>query len=245
MTFANAYADPTYARAYASMDFPGTYHLVARDLPAILLRSAPGRRALDFGCGAGRTTRLLRDLGFDAVGVDIASAMLALARAADPDGDYRLLLEGDAAPPLPGPQDLVLCGWPFDNTPGEPLKVGLLSAIREVLAPGGRVVNVVSRPEIYRHEWASFSTADFPGNARARSGDVVRIVGRSVPDARPVDDILWSPRAWRATYDEAGLRLLADHQPLARGDEGVHWVTETAIPPWSIHVLQAEEPCSC
>jgi len=29
-----------------------------------------GRKAVDFGCGAGRSTRFLRTLGFDAVGVD-------------------------------------------------------------------------------------------------------------------------------------------------------------------------------
>ena len=55
--FANVYEDDARAHAYAGLDFPGTYWLAFRDLPAILARHATGRRALDFGCGAGRSTR--------------------------------------------------------------------------------------------------------------------------------------------------------------------------------------------
>jgi hypothetical protein len=32
--FANTYADPSRAAAYAGLAFPGTYHLAFRDLPA-------------------------------------------------------------------------------------------------------------------------------------------------------------------------------------------------------------------
>jgi len=31
-------------------------------------------------------------------------------------------------------------------------------------------VLIVSRPEIYTYEWASFSTKDFPENRQAKSG---------------------------------------------------------------------------
>jgi SAM-dependent methyltransferase len=244
MSFANAYEDPTYAAAYAQLDFPGTYALAGRELPPLLARHATGKRALDFGCGAGRSTRLLRALGFDAVGVDVSDAMVALARRADPEGDYRVLPEHDPSPPLPAPVDLVLCAWPFDNIPGWERKVNLVSALRRALAPGGRVFNLVSSPEIYVHEWVSFTTRDFPENHAARTGDVVRIIGRSLPDERPVEDILWSEAAWQEVYLRAGLQTVEVCSPLARGDEGIDWLSETSIPPWTVHVLAAEEaPC--
>lgn len=246
MRFANAYEDPEYARAYAQLDFPGTYLLVGRELPDVLGQRTAGGRALDFGCGAGRSTRLLRDLGFDVIGVDVSEAMVELARSADPGGDYRVLPEEDAAPELPGPVDLVLCAYPFDNIPTWERKVGLLRSIRDALAPGGRVVNLVSSPDIYVNEWVSFTTRDFPENERADTGDVVRIIGRSVPDARPVEDILWTDAAWHEVYRRAGLRVLETRRPLARGDEGVAWLSETTVPPWTIHVLQPEATaCSC
>jgi predicted TPR repeat methyltransferase len=84
--FFNVYADRARAAAYAQLEFPGTYYLAFRDLPAILIEHIHGRRAVDFGCGTGRSTRFLRTLGFDVVGVDISGAMLAQARARDPQG---------------------------------------------------------------------------------------------------------------------------------------------------------------
>src|SRR3970282_1090528 len=82
--FSNVYDDPARSEAYATLDFPGTYYLAFRDLPTIIGAVPSGATALDVGCGAGRSTRFLRRLGFDVVGVDISAEMVALAREADP-----------------------------------------------------------------------------------------------------------------------------------------------------------------
>ena len=233
----NAYEDARRAEAYSRLQFAGTYYLAFRDLPEILRVHVHGRRALDFGCGAGRSTRFLRTLGFEAVGVDISDDMLAQAHALDPGGDYRRIGDGDFAALGPGGFDLELCAFPFDNVPTLEHKVRLLRGLGGLLAAGGRIVNIVSSPEIYRHEWASFSTRDYPENSRARSGDTVRIVITDIPDARPVEDILWTDEAYRDTYARAGLETLATYQPLGRDGEPVRWVNETRIAPWTIHVL--------
>ena len=93
--FSNVYDDPARAKAYAELEFPGTYYLAYRDLPSIVAEHVQGRMAIDFGCGAGRSTRFLRRLGFDVVGVDVAAHMLDRARERDPQGDYRLVPDGD------------------------------------------------------------------------------------------------------------------------------------------------------
>jgi predicted TPR repeat methyltransferase len=54
--------------------------LAYRDLPRIISEHVKGRKAIDFGCGAGRSTRFLRRIGFDVVGVDIAEDMIKKAR---------------------------------------------------------------------------------------------------------------------------------------------------------------------
>ena len=120
--------------------------------------------------------------------------------------------------------------------------MGLLRAIRRCLAPGGRAVNIVSTPDIYINEWATFTTAAFPENRRAEVGDVVRIVTHGFPE--PAEDILWTDAAWREAYRRAGLRVLETRRPLARGDEGIDWPSERSIPPWAIHVLE-EDTCCC
>jgi hypothetical protein len=102
----------------------------------------------------------------------------------------------------------------------------------------GTIVNIVSSPEIYIHEWTSFTTKNFPENAVARSGDVVRIVVTDHQDRRPVEDILWTDESYRAVYREAGLEVVQVFEPLAKGDEPYSWVNETKIAPWVIYVLR-------
>jgi ubiquinone/menaquinone biosynthesis C-methylase UbiE len=50
----------------------------------------PGRLTLDIGCGEGRLSRDLTRLGHRVIGIDASATLIAAARAADPDGDYRL-----------------------------------------------------------------------------------------------------------------------------------------------------------
>jgi ubiquinone/menaquinone biosynthesis C-methylase UbiE len=233
---ANCYEDANRASAYATLEFANTYYLAFRDLPEILSAHVTGLRALDFGCG-GRSTRVLRKLRFDVTGVDISEDMLRIARTTDPSGDYRLVPGDNLNQFAAGSFDLVLCSFPFDNVPGG-MKAGLFRDLRRLLAPTGTIVNLVSSPEIYTHEWASFTTKDFPENAVARNGDLVRIVVTDHQDRRPVEDILWTDESYRAVYREAGLEAVRVFEPLAKGDEPYSWVSETKIAPWVIYVLR-------
>ena len=235
--FGNVYDDTTRARSYADLEFPGTYSLAFRDVPALVRRHVRGARALDFGCGAGRSSRFLRELGLSVVGVDIAASMLAEARRRDPSGDYRLVRDGDLGVVAGGAYDLVLAAFTFDNIPGDDDKLRSLDALRALLAPEGRVFLIVSTPEIYLHEWASFSTKDFPANRRAGDGDRVRIVMLDVPDRRPVDDVVCSDRRYRELFAAAQLEVREMIRPLATGQEPVRWVSETTVAPWSLYVL--------
>ncbi len=235
---ANCYADPTRAAAYAKLGFAGTYHLAFRDLPSIFTRHAHGKRAVDFGCGTGRSTRFLRHCGFDAVGIDVSGQMVDKARELDPTGDYRVIDDGDFSLLEKGAWDLVLSAFTFDNIAAQEKKIALFRGLRSLLAREGCIVSVVSSPDIYVHEWASFSTRDFPENREAKSGDLVRIVTTDHEDARPVEDILWTDESYEDVYRAAGLTPALREAPLARGDEPYAWVSETTVAPWVIWVLR-------
>src|SRR5215831_2995867 len=136
--FRNVYDDERRARAYAELAFPGTYSLAFRDLPALFARQVTGRRALDFGCGTGRSTRFLRDLGFQVSGVDISPAMLDQARSLDRAGDYRLVGDGGLLDEFaPDSFGVILAAFTFDNIPTDVAKAGALSGLRTLLAPRG------------------------------------------------------------------------------------------------------------
>lgn len=240
--FANVYEDDQRAAAYATLEYPGTYFLAFRDLPAIIHRHVRGRMGLDFGCGTGRSTRFLQRLGFDAVGIDISASMVRLAAEADPRGTYVVVRDGEYAPLKPRRFDLVLSAFAFDNIPNAQQRAVLLRRLQRLLRPDGRIVILGSTPEIYCHEWASFTTAAFPENREAKSGEPVRIVMKDVPDARPVVDLIWYHQDYVRLFEDAVLRVVEEHRPLGRPEEPYSWVSETTIAPWVIYVLQAANP---
>lgn len=236
-TFSNVYEDEARARAYATLEFPGTYYLAFRDLPALIRRhNHDARRALDFGCGTGRSTRFLRNLGLEVIGVDISEAMLAQARTLDPAGDYRLV-RNSLHEFAPRSFDVILAAFTFDNIPTDGAKADALRGLRTLLAPDGSLLLVVSSPALYVNEWASFSTRDFPENRQALDGDRVHIVMLDVPDRRPVVDVFCTDAHYRQLFESAGLALLDVQSPLATGQEATRWVSETTMAAWTIYVM--------
>jgi ubiquinone/menaquinone biosynthesis C-methylase UbiE len=238
MGFSNSYEDAKRAEAYAKLEFPGTYYLAYRDLPKIIFEHVTGRKAIDFGCGAGRSTRFLQRLGFDVVGVDVAEDMLEKARELDPEGDYRLIKDGDLSQFKDSAYDLALSAFTFDNIPSMEKKVKNLRELGRLLKSEGRMVNLVSSPEIYTHEWASFSTEDFPQNKNAKSGDKVRIIQTDTEDKRPVEDVIWTDEYYQQTFKKARLGLVKTYRPLAKESEPYKWINETRIAPWVIYLLK-------
>jgi len=102
----------------------------------------PGRLTLDLGCGEGRLTRDLAELGHRVIGVDIGRAMLDAARAESPELEF---VEADAAerPFADGAADLAVAFMSLMDIDD------MQGAVREagrVLEPGGRFLVAVVHP---------------------------------------------------------------------------------------------------
>lgn len=235
--FKNTYGNQSRAESYSKLEFPNTYYLAYRDLPRIISSHVNGNNAIDFGCGTGRSTRFLKQLGFSVIGIDISNDMLEIAMKIDPSGDYQLVKNGNYNHLGINQFDLVQSIFTFDNIPGWENRTSILKGLRNLLKPSGKIICLDSTPELYTNEWASFSTCEFPENQNARTGDVVRDIMLDVDDRRPVEDIFWTVTDYHKLFRKSGLKLEATYKPLGYRDEPYIWVSEIHLAPWMIFVL--------
>jgi SAM-dependent methyltransferase len=96
----------------------------------------PGARLLDVACGPGDATAAAAARGAIAVGVDLATAMVQVARRRHPGVPF-LRATAEALPFAPGTFDAVLGGLLVHHL-AEPVPV--VRELARVLAPGGRLV---------------------------------------------------------------------------------------------------------
>lgn len=102
----------------------------------------PGTHLLDAGCGAGGASVLAARRGALVNGLDAAEALLAIARARLPEGDFRV---GDVAalPYADAAFDAIIAA---DVLPYVADPRGALREFRRVCAPGGRIAVTVWGP---------------------------------------------------------------------------------------------------
>lgn len=238
LNFENSWDNQARAQSYSRLEFPNTYYLAYRDLPDIISNHVTGIHAIDFGCGTGRSSRFLKRLGFYVTGIDISEDMLAIARNLDPEGDYKLVSDGNYDHLGPNQFDLVQSIFTFDNIPGWENRSNILIGLKELMNDTGRMILLDSTPELYMNECASFTTKDFPENRIAKTGDIVKCIMHDVEDKRPVEDIFWSVDDYRKLFDMARLEIEAIYKPLGYDHEPFDWVSEKKIAPWMIFVLK-------
>ena len=138
MSEARLFAATTFTEIYERVLVGPLFRPFAEQL---VTRVAPNRgdSVIDVACGTGIVARVARErLGPDAriVGVDVAPAMLAVARTVDPTIDWR---EGNAVA-LPVSADehftVLTCHQGLQFMPDKPAAI---REMRRVLSPGGRV----------------------------------------------------------------------------------------------------------
>jgi SAM-dependent methyltransferase len=131
--------------AYASVaglyiELFGTSQQVHADDLAFIGRHLSSRsgKVLDLGCGPGHITGYLRSLGVDAIGIDVVPEFIAHAKAAHPNGRYRLgsmkSLDVESRS-IAG----ILAWYSLIHLPPQDLD-GVLAEFRRVMTPDGTLV---------------------------------------------------------------------------------------------------------
>jgi SAM-dependent methyltransferase len=227
----------TQAGAFAGLEMQGTQYLAFRDIP-MLIQDYSGSVAsvLDYGCGAGRSTRFLKRLGFNAVGVDVSKDMLDQARSKDGSGEYRHIPSG-LLPFEDSAFDLIFSSFVFLEVSRIEEIERILKEMKRVLRKDGIIIFVTSSTEATAGNWVSLSYA-FPENDKPlRSGDTVKLLIQGVDVV--FHDYFWSEDDYIGAAERAGLILAKLHKPLGSDDDSIEWRDETKMSPTAIYVLRS------
>jgi ubiquinone/menaquinone biosynthesis C-methylase UbiE len=137
--------DPEAVRAFehdgwqqAAASYEATFARATRGFVDLLLDAAgvgPGTEVLDLACGPGMVARAARARGAVPIGADFSSAMITLARAAQPEIRFEEA-DAEALPFGYGSFDAVVSNFGIHHMP-DPVKA--LSEARRVLRRGGRM----------------------------------------------------------------------------------------------------------
>ena len=141
--------------------FPPMIELIQKNFPI-----TKGRRALDFGCGSGRFSKKLHELGFWVTGIDSSSEMISAARQYLPQ-DVKLLT--GSLDQLPGDKtfDLVVASMVFQFIREIDIP---LRAIDRLMKTAGILILSVFNPQFVvnllkaRTLFKDFDSMDFPSH---------------------------------------------------------------------------------
>lgn len=225
-----------HAGEYAGLGIEGTQYLAFRDIPELIREyGGSGRDVLDYGCGAGRSTRFLKRLGFETVGVDVSPNMLDQARTQDKSGEYRLITSGKL-PFEDSSFDIVFSSFVFLEISQLHEIEDILTEMKRVLRKDGIIIFVTASVEAPTGSWVSLSYA-FPENRKPlHSGDTVKLLIRGINVI--LYDYHWTEEDYNRVAEAAGLALVRLHKPLGSQHDSIEWLDETKKSPMAIYVLR-------
>jgi SAM-dependent methyltransferase len=130
-----------WVRVARAPGFDYFYETINR--PALIsLLPPPGRRTLDLGCGEGRVSRVMRELGHQVVGLDASPTMVGFALS-HPAGVPALAADAAAVPFGDETFDLVVAHLSMQDIDDMPTAI---SEAARVLAPSGRLYLAITHP---------------------------------------------------------------------------------------------------
>lgn len=221
-----------FAESYSKLEIKDTYYLAYRDIPNLIKRYVVGNKALDFGCGSGRSTRFLKELGFNIVGLDHNSNMIKQAKKLDQNNSYELLMK-EEFPFKDFSFDLIFSTAVFMEIPSKNKMDSIMIQMYRVLKIGGKVIIVTDAEGMYKKDCLSFT---YPDKTEINSGDKVRLIVNDT--GIEFQDYYWKEKDYLEVFSNSGFKVLEIFKPLGKKEDQYNWISENKHPHWTIFVLE-------
>jgi ubiquinone/menaquinone biosynthesis C-methylase UbiE len=220
------------AKFYASEDITETGYLAYRDIVKFIPKEFKKHKTLDFGCGTGRSTRLLKNYGLQTVGVDISNAMLSQAKKLDLGSKYILVNKN---PPLPFKNNefhLILSTLVLFEIPSLNQMERILSDINRIMHKNGKAIFVTGSEEMYFHKWLSIHPLTHKKSLK--SGELIQV---KLKEDLILNDYFWTNNDYQQVFKKSGFLCEKIHHPL--GVKGEYaWISELTHSPYVLYVLK-------
>lgn len=214
-----------------SVQGEGTVYLAFRDLKNIIQEhfGALPKQALDYGCGAGRSTLALKKLGIETVGVDISFSMLSKAKETDQTGKY-ILVESAKIPEKDCVFELSLLSFVTLTIDKREELEKVFKEVARVTQIGGQVI-VITLSDLFwgfNYKWLSYEHK-FPENRNPVEGQRMRLVLK--PIQLELQDYFWTNCTLVDIAKKAHLIFKRFHFPLGQSQEA-EWLSEKDFSPY-------------
>lgn len=212
----------------------GTGYLAYRDLGSLINQYVTGRKALDYGCGRGRSSHFLSKHNFEVEAIDICSDMIEQASKQYSSVNFRVV-NGFQSECTDNSFDLILSQLLLVEINSQTKIMAMLSEQYRVLKPGGILIHTTASEALLHHKWLSIKV-DYPQNNQVKNGEAgrIKLVNRNLE----LKSYYWSENVLRENFKAAGFELLTLHQPLGHQEDPYHWKSELKISPYLIFVLK-------
>jgi len=216
---------PENAKTYRALEIEGTTFEMSFTETKRMAGSLSGKTVLDFGSGAGRSARFLKEIGAERViGAEHNATMTDQAKAEKVDGiEYCLI---DKQFPLSDASvDFAFASQVFMEMKSPEDMQRSMSEISRVLKSDSEFILIVTNPEAYGHDFKSYQYPDDPQNLK--SGDLVHCI---IKGEKPfsITDYYWTEDDYKTALEASGFVIEEMTYPLPKSGE---WLDETKVAP--------------
>lgn len=224
------------AEAYSKFGFTGTSSLAFSEIPSLLKKYAKGRKALDLGCGTGRSTQFLDDQGFITKGVDKCPFFLEQAKQKFPQKNKFFLTEDDSIPFGDEVFDVVFSSFVLLMISSKGKMKALCREVFRVLKPNGAFIIITGNEYMHspKMNWVSYET-DFLENYDLKRGSPAKLMIKN--NGTIFNDYNWLDEDYVESLEVSGFDVKEIISPKAPPDEE-NWLSEREYSPFLIYVAK-------